>query len=50
MSLTTEDLTEIMATDTADDETVLLADALSELAIDAEVDSVETVPDAQERL
>jgi hypothetical protein len=50
MSLTTEDFREFLGSDPEDDETVALGDALAELAIDAEVDSVEAVRDVRERL
>jgi len=50
MSLTTDDFEAFMASDPEDDETVPLGDALSELAIDIEVDSVEAVRDVRERL
>jgi len=50
MSLTTDDLREFTTRDPEDDETVPLGDALGELAIDIEVDSVEAVRDVRERL
>lgn len=50
MSLTTDDLAEFVATDPEDDESVPLGDALGELAVDVEVDAVEAVRDARERL
>jgi hypothetical protein len=50
MSLTTEDFREFMAGDPEDDETVPLGDALEEVAVDVEVDSVEAVRDVRERL
>jgi hypothetical protein len=50
MSLTTEDFREFMGSDPEDDETVPLGDALAELAVDTEVDSVEAVRDVRERL
>ncbi|WP_424016953.1 hypothetical protein ACOZ4N_13840 [Halorientalis pallida] len=50
MSLTTDDFEDFMASDPADDETVPLGDALEELAVDIEVDSVEAVRDVRERL
>jgi hypothetical protein len=50
MSLTTEDFRDFMASDPEDDETVPLGDALEEVAVDVEVDSVEAVRDVRERL
>lgn len=50
MSLTTDDFEEFMDTDPADDETAKLGDALEELAVDVEVDSVEAVRDVRERI
>jgi hypothetical protein len=50
VSLTTDDFAEFMATDPEDDESVSLGDALEELAVDVEVDAVEEVRDARERL
>lgn len=50
MSLTADDFREFMATDPEDDESVSLGDALAELAVDVEVDSVEAVRDVRERL
>ncbi|SEN43951.1 hypothetical protein SAMN05216388_1003114 [Halorientalis persicus] len=50
MGLTTDDFEDFIATDPADDETVPLGDALEELAVDIEVDSVEAVRDVRERL
>lgn len=50
MSLTTEDFRDFMAADPEDDETVPLGDALEEIAVDVEVDSVEAVRDIRERL
>jgi hypothetical protein len=50
MSLTTEDFREFMAADPEDDENVPLGDALEEVAVDIEVDSVEAVRDVRERL
>jgi hypothetical protein len=50
MSLTTVDFREFMAGDPEDDETVPLGDALEEVAVDVEVDSVEAVRDVRERL
>ena len=50
MSLTTEDFREFLGSDPEDDERVPLGDALAELAVDVEVDSVEAVRDVRERL
>ncbi|ELZ20263.1 hypothetical protein C475_20857 [Halosimplex carlsbadense 2-9-1] len=50
MSLTTDDFRDFMGSDPEDDETVPLGDALAELAVDAETDSVEAVRDVRERL
>lgn len=50
MGFTTDDFDELLAPDPGDDETVPLGDALAELAVDVETDSVETVRDARERL
>jgi hypothetical protein len=50
MSLTTDDFREFMSSDPDDDESVPLGDALDELAVDVEVDSVEAVRDVRERL
>lgn len=50
MSLTTDDFEEFMVSDPEDDETVPLGDALSELAVDVEVDAVEAVRDVRERI
>jgi hypothetical protein len=50
MSLTTDDFEDFMAADPEDDQTVPLGDALDELALDVEVDSVEAVRDVRERL
>ncbi|WP_202911774.1 hypothetical protein [Natrialba swarupiae] len=50
MGLTTDDFAEFMAGDPEDDEDVPLGDALQELAVDEEVDSVEAVRDVRERL
>jgi hypothetical protein len=50
MSPTTEDFRDFMAGDPEDDETVPLGDALEEVAVDVEVDSVEAVRDVRERL
>ncbi|WP_185903213.1 hypothetical protein [Halonotius terrestris] len=48
MSLTTDDLKEFTESDPEDDETVPLGDALSELAVDADVDAVDAVRDVRE--
>ena len=50
MSLTTDDFAEFMGGDPNDDEEVPLGDALEELAVDVEVDSVEAVRDVRERI
>lgn len=50
MSLTTDDFREFVAADPEDDESVPLGDALAELAVDVDVDSVEEVRDVRERL
>lgn len=50
MSLTTDDFRDFLGTDPEDEETVSLGDALEELAVDVEVDSVEAVRDVRERL
>lgn len=50
MSLTTDDFREFMGSDPEDDETVPLGDALADLAVDVEVDSVEEVRDLRERI
>jgi hypothetical protein len=50
MSLTTDDFREFIVSDPQDDETVPLGDALEKLSVDIEVDSVEEVRDARERL
>jgi hypothetical protein len=50
MSLTTDDFREFLGSDPTDDETVPLGDALEELAVDVEVDSVAEVRDVRERL
>ncbi|WP_192498526.1 hypothetical protein [Halorussus halophilus] len=50
MSLTTDDFKEFMVSDPEDDEAVPLGDALAELSVDVEVDSVEAVRDIRERL
>ncbi|WP_247730262.1 hypothetical protein [Halovivax limisalsi] len=50
MSLTTEDFAEFMVEDPADDPDTPLGDALAELAVDVELDSVDAVRDVRERL
>ncbi|WP_254542894.1 hypothetical protein [Halomarina pelagica] len=50
MSLTTDDFKPFMTSDSEDDTTVPLGDALAELAVDIDVDSVEAVRDVRERL
>ena len=50
MSLTTDDFAEFMADDPEDNEEVPLGDALQELAIDIEADTVEEVRDVREQL
>jgi hypothetical protein len=50
MSLTTDDFAEFLAEDPEDDTDVPLGTALSELAVDVEIDSVEAVRDVRERL
>lgn len=50
MSLTTDDFKDFLDEDPEDDESVSLGDALAELAVDVETDSVEAVRDARERL
>jgi hypothetical protein len=50
MSLTTDDFREFLHPDPDDDEAVPLGDALAELAVDVEVDSVEAVRDVGEQL
>lgn len=50
MSLTMDDFREFLATDPADDESIPLGDALQEVAVDVEVDSVAAVRDVRERL
>jgi hypothetical protein len=49
MGLTMDDFEEFVVSDPEDDETIPLGDALAELAIDAEVESVEAVRDSRER-
>ena len=48
MSLTTDDFSEFFEPDPTDDETVPLGDALAELAVDVESDSVGAVRDVRE--
>ena len=50
MSLTTDDFKEFAESDPENDETVPLGDALSELAVDVEVDAVDAVRDVRERI
>lgn len=50
MSLTADDFRSFLARDPEDDESVALGDALKEVAVDVEVDAVEAVRDARERL
>jgi hypothetical protein len=50
MSLTTDDFQDFLSSDPEDDENNPLGDALAELAVDVEVDSVEVVRDTRERL
>lgn len=50
ISLTTDDFREFLVPDPEDDETVPLGDALEELSVDIEVDSVGVVRDVRERL
>jgi hypothetical protein len=50
MSLTTEDFEAFMQSDPDDEATMPLGDALDELALDVDVDSVEAVRDVRERL
>ncbi|ESS02958.1 MAG: hypothetical protein A07HR67_02466 [uncultured archaeon A07HR67] len=50
MSLTSDDFEEFVSSDPDDDETIPLGQALSELGLDVEVDSVEAVRDVRERL
>jgi hypothetical protein len=49
MCLTTDDFRDFMAND-PDDESDPLGDALADLAVDVEVNSVEAVRDVRERL
>jgi hypothetical protein len=50
MSLTTDDFAEFMGGNPDDDEKTPLGDALEELAVDVDVDSVEAVRDVRERI
>lgn len=50
MSLTTDDFRDFLDADPEDDEGVPMGDALAELAVDVEVDSVEEVRDVRERI
>jgi hypothetical protein len=50
MSLTTDDFREFVSSDGEDDGPDPLGDALAELAVDTDVDSVEAVRDIRERL
>jgi hypothetical protein len=50
MSLTTDDFAEFATADPDDDTDMPLGDALAEVAVDVEVDSVAAVRDARERL
>jgi len=47
MSLTADDFRDFMESDPDDDESLPLGDALDELAVDIEVDSVEAVRDVR---
>ncbi|EMA71751.1 hypothetical protein R3751_01720 [Halorubrum distributum] len=49
MSLTTDDFAAFTEDDPEDDKEVPLGDALSELAVDIDVDSVEAVRDIREQ-
>jgi|GEM_PF-554766 hypothetical protein len=49
MSLTADDFAEFMAGDPEDEETVPLGDALDELAVDVEGDTVDEVRDSREQ-
>jgi hypothetical protein len=49
MSLTTDDFRALMGEDPEDDDSIALGDALSELAVKVEVDSVEAVRDVRKR-
>ncbi len=50
MSLTTDDFAEFMGGDPDDDEEVPLGDALAELAVESDADSVEAVRNVRERI
>lgn len=50
MSLTTDDFRDFIDTDPADDDSVPLGDALAEVSVDIDVDAVDAVRDARERL
>ncbi len=50
MSLTSDDFQDLTASDPEDDESVPLGDALAELAVDVEVDSVAEVRDVREQV
>jgi hypothetical protein len=50
MSLTTDDFTEFIGSEVADDEEVRLGALLEELSVDLEVDAVEEVRDVRERV
>ena len=50
MSLTTDDFREFLGSDPDDDETVPLGDALSELAVDVDVEADDAVRDVRERI
>jgi hypothetical protein len=50
VSLTTDDFREFVSSDAEDDGPDPLGDALAELAVDTDVDSVEAVRDIRERL
>ncbi|MFC6864192.1 hypothetical protein ACFQGE_12090 [Halomicroarcula sp. GCM10025817] len=50
MSLTTDDFRNFLNKDPEDDDSVSLGDALAELAVDVETDSVEEVRDVRERI
>lgn len=49
MTLTTDDFVAFMVDDPEDDENSSLGDALSEIAVDAEVDAVNAVRKTRER-
>ncbi|WP_176696619.1 hypothetical protein [Haloparvum sedimenti] len=48
MSLTADDFTDFAPSDPTDDESTPLGDALAELAVDVETDSVEVVRELRE--